>query len=1120
MTFSISRRSSQAPCPWGGLPREAVVLPIAQQGQGSPAGFLIAGLNPFRPFDAAYSGFLDLLVGQIAAGLASARAYQIERRRVQALAEIDRAKTAFFSNVSHEFRTPLTLLLSPLEEIVNRAPGEVIEANRELASVALRNALRLLKLVNALLDFSRIEAGRMNARFEPVELGTFTAELASAFRSAMDKAGLQFVIESSPLSRPVKVDREMWEKIVFNLLSNAFKFTLEGSVSVRLRETDDESVELEVADTGVGIPKAALPRLFERFSRMENSRGRTHEGGGIGLALVNELVKLHGGEMKAHSVEGKESKFVVTLRRSPGDAVPTSSDAVRSGAGDAAGKSERMHRAETHLAEVFRWLPDIGVMIGDDGSGEGDGKRQTGHVSAFDGGDAGLREKDAPARKAKPRIVLADDNADMRQYISRLLAPRFEVKAVSDGRAALEEVRRCRPDLVLTDVMMPCLDGFGLLRALRSDGSLRTLPVILLSARAGEEACVEAVERGADDYLVKPFSARELVARLETHLRLANFRTEAGEALRESEERAWQSERELRFVADNIPLFVIHCDAELRLRFANKAFANRFGHETCKVIGKRLADVVGERTFAMCQPEIECVLRGESKDWEKLVTFAENDVRWVHAICVPDRDPGGSVRGFIGVIEDVTVRKQIEAEVASSRTFLASTLDALSSHIAVLDASGAIIEVNATWRRFAEINGMQHDRHGVGLNYLHVLESVADGECEEMKAAEGLRAVISGASASFKMEYPCHSPAERRWFMMKATPFTTAGEVRVVVGHEDITDRVLALEALRQAKESAELANRSKDRFLAVLSHELRTPLTPVLLAVSVLENDPELPPHLRDEVAMMKRNIELERTLIDDLLDLNRIASGKLTLDVAPVDLNEAVRHLCQMCREGKEDARFQLSLAADTGFAEADAARLQQMVWNVVKNAMKFTPPTGEIRISTRKLDDRMLEVRVSDTGIGITPEALPRIFNAFEQGDAEVTRQFGGMGLGLAICKALSALHHGSIRGESEGPGHGATFVIELPAAGRAPASHLLDGARAEQTVLPPLRLLLVEDHADTARTLSKLLERSGFSVRVAVDVADAKREIEADEFDVIVSDLGLPDGSGCEVMIHAR
>src|ERR1019366_8376164 len=262
-------------------------------------GVFIAALNPYRQLDASYSGFLDLIAGQIAASFANATAYEEERKRAEALAELDRAKTAFFSNVSHELRTPLTLILGPIEDaLTSKTPP-----SEQALDMLHRNALRLLKLVNGLLDFVRIEAGRLRGSYEPTDLSALTRQLASVFRSAMERGGLRLTVECPPLPEPVYVDREMWEKVVLNLLSNALKSTFEGEIRVTMRSTSGQAL-LSVIDTGTGISEIDLPHLFERFRRVESVRRRSHEGSGIGLALVRELVEMHGGAITVESALG------------------------------------------------------------------------------------------------------------------------------------------------------------------------------------------------------------------------------------------------------------------------------------------------------------------------------------------------------------------------------------------------------------------------------------------------------------------------------------------------------------------------------------------------------------------------------------------------------------------------------------------------------------------------------------------------------------------------------------------------------------------------------------------------------------------------------------------------
>ena len=524
----------------------AFVLPIVEHGLGGAVGILVAGLSSRLMFDAAYRDFLIMVASQIGTAVASARALEEAEARAAALAELDRAKTAFFSNVSHEFRTPLTLLLGPTEEAVTShgsLHGDDLEA-------VYRNAQRLLKLVNTLLDFSRIEAGRAQASFEPTDLSRVTADLASAFRSATERAGLTLVVECPPLPEPVYVDRDMWEKVVLNLISNAFKFTLAGTIRVSLAWRGAH-VELTVADTGVGIPPEDLPRIFERFHRVERTRGRTYEGSGIGLSLVRELVAMHGGTVTADSVVAEGTTFTVSLPTGAAHLPSERVGAPRSIVSTAMGATPYVH-------EALRWLPTHAVS--------------TAPV------DAGAALRDV----VDARILIADDNADMREYISRLLGERWRVDAVADGATALARAREARPDVVVADVMMPGLDGFELLRALREDERTRSVPVMLVSARAGEEARVEGLQAGADDYLVKPFAARELIARVQAQVFRARVRSvEEAHALR------------LASIFDHAPVGVaILAGPALVFEYLNEAYAAMIAKRA--VLGKPLREALPE----------------------------------------------------------------------------------------------------------------------------------------------------------------------------------------------------------------------------------------------------------------------------------------------------------------------------------------------------------------------------------------------------------------------------------------------------------------------------------------------------------------------------------------------
>jgi len=518
---NLHSRLSEVPAgPWSDPPRTAVIVPIPSAKNGDVRGFLIHGVSARIRFDDNYRTFFQLIAVQMANAISNAEAHAEERRRAEALAEIDRAKTVFFSNVSHEFRTPLTLMLGPLQDLMSRNEAHLSVAAMQQLELVNRNGTRLLRLVNTLLDFSRIEAGRVQAVYQATDLASFTAELASVFRSATEKAGLRLSVVSRDLGEPVYVDRDMWEKIVLNLISNAFKFTFDGEIAVGIERAGD-AAELRIRDTGVGVPPEEMAKLFDRFHRVPNTRSRTHEGSGIGLALVQELVKLHGGSIRAESVVDQGTTFIVTMPFGRGHLPQEQVGGSRSSSSTALGPA-------AFVEEALRWLPDsidAGDMAAD---------RDELLPVAATTGEMGVRA----------RILIADDNADMRQYLIRLLAAHYSVETAADGKSALAKAREHPPDLVLSDIMMPEFDGFELLKQLRGNEKTRGIPVILLSARAGEESRVEGMQAGADDYLVKPFSARELLARVSARLEIARLQKQAEAQMRANQNELEQKVRE------------------------------------------------------------------------------------------------------------------------------------------------------------------------------------------------------------------------------------------------------------------------------------------------------------------------------------------------------------------------------------------------------------------------------------------------------------------------------------------------------------------------------------------------------------------------------------------------
>ena len=625
-------------------PKFAMALPIPGVDAEHPVGAVVVGVSPRLAVDYDYEGFFQLVVGQFATAISNAQSYEKERQRAEALAELDRTKTAFFSNVSHEFRTPLTLMLGPLQELLHRNADTLQPRTREELEVVHRNSLRLLKLVNTLLDFSRIEAGRVQANFEPTDICLLTRDLASAFRSTIEKAGLRFDVQCAALPAPVYVDRDMWEKIVFNLLSNAFKFTLGGGVSVHLTQEKDEAV-LTVTDTGAGIPPEELQNIFKRFHRVQNVRARTHEGTGIGLALVHELVKLHGGSISVDSRVGEGTTFTVRIpmgsNHLPADRIHAPQRQVSTAI-----------RGEAFVEEASRWKL----------------------MESAPRSEAPAPPQESITSAKRPRILVADDNADMREYISRLLQGRYELETVADGAAVLEAAHRQQPDVIVSDVMMPGMDGFTLLRAIREDVSLRTVPVIFLSARAGAEALIEGIEQGADDYLVKPFSGRELIARLETHLKLARIRQEALARERTLRQESESVRQRLDSVLSGMDEQFLLLDHDWRFVYVNDRLVQSSGLARERLLGNSIWELFPPARTGQFRDEV--MKAAAEKKPVRFEFFYEPWDRWSDVRVYP------TAEGVVILTTDITQRRSMEnaLELSEERFRLAAFSDAITMY--------------------------------------------------------------------------------------------------------------------------------------------------------------------------------------------------------------------------------------------------------------------------------------------------------------------------------------------------------------------------------------------------------------------------------------------------------
>lgn len=696
---------------WKEAARQAMVLPIRPSGDAGREGVLVVGLNPYRLPDGRYTDFLGLVAQQLSAAIGNAEAYELQQRRAEELARLDRAKTQFFSNISHEFRTPLTLMMGPLRDALGHV--QLPPAARGRLQMVERNVLRLSRLVNALLEFSRIEAGRVSSVFRPTDLASLTGELASSFRSAMESAGLVYRVACAPLPQPVYVDREHWERILLNLLSNALKYTLQGEVGVSVRAEGDEAV-VEVRDSGIGIAAEEIPRLFERFHRIEGAQARTHEGSGIGLALVQELMRLHQGRIDVDSEPGRGTRFTLRLPFGHAHLPP---EQVRHDAAAGQGISQ----APSYVQEALRWLPDDMLPEAEPSGG-----------ALADIGDRYRATLGA-------RVVVADDNADMRQYLRSLLSPYFRVEEAVDGEQALAAVRRERPALLLSDVMMPRLDGFELLAALRADEALHTLPVILLSARAGEEARIEGLGAGADDYLIKPFTARELLARVSALIEL-DLARRAGE-------------QQLRLSLAQARMFTWEIDLPTRrLALSDNAAA---------VLGARLRDL--DEGLALVHPddvddfrrslEQAARERGGFTLEQRIVRPDNGELRWLETRAQALCNGAGEAVRVIGISFDMTERKRMEELLRETDRrkdeFLAMLAHELRNPLAPIRTAAELLlrttPAGAPQRRAVEIVDRQAQQMARMVDDLLDVSRITHGRIELQRQPVALAAVVAAA---------------------------------------------------------------------------------------------------------------------------------------------------------------------------------------------------------------------------------------------------------------------------------------------------------------------------------------------------------------------------------------
>ena len=1119
------------PGPWSDPPQVAVIVPIRSNMAHQFAGLLVAGISARLRFDGLYHSFLELVTAQIATSIANARAYEAERQRAEALAELDRAKTAFFSDVSHEFRTPLTLMLGPLEQLLSAGDGALPLQQRAELDVAHRNGLRLMKLVNTLLDFARLEAGRMEASYEPTDLAACTIDLSSVFRSAIERAGLRLVVDCPPLPEAVYVDRDMWEKIVLNLLSNAVKFTLAGEIAVSL-SWGGAHVALAVRDTGTGIPAHELPHIFARFYRIRNTRARTQEGTGIGLALVQELVRLHGGEITVASEVGRGTTFTVTI---PTGTAHLPSDRVRG----ARTLASTALAADAYVQEALHWLP-------------GAPESQMDVVGPF------LHAPVAPLPNAPvhARILLADDNADMRAYVQRLLSPYWAVEAVADGVQALAVASERLPDLVLTDIMMPGLDGLALLRALRADPRTAPIPVILLSARAGEEARVEGLAAGADDYLIKPFAARELLARVEAHLTLTRLRREATareQALRMEAQAAQQKlEGLLAGISDG---FVV-LDRDWHYTYVNDRAAVLMGMCREDLLGRNawelFPDVVGEI------PDREMRRALAEQRPTSFEYFHPEWQRWFENRVYPTPD------GLSVFFNEITERKQAEQVLQQAHAALEQRVQERTTLLALLQDVTRAANEAATSAAVLQV-AVERICASTGWPVGHVYLAVAPGadrwapttiwhldtperfmafqhatQAIEVAPGDGLLGWV-GQRAQAAWSVDLASDLTRpRWRTAVDAGLTTACAVPILVGPEvagilafytdvpQVADqalldallqigtqlgRVIERERATEQLQHQQTALRQQEKLaamstlLASVAHELNNPLATILLQAELVGEDVQGGP-LAEAVAEITQAAARCERLVRQFLTLARQHPPERTAVALNALAAETVALLSYPLQA--DNVVVHLHLDEQVPSLWGDPHQLQQVLLNLLTNAqqaLRAAPGAREVTLTTQyDSTQHQITLAVADTGLGIPLALQTRIFEPFF-----TTKPPGvGTGLGLPLCRGIVEAHGGTLEVTSA-LGHGATFRITLPAEAVPEPKPAVPGA-PEGGTRHSHTILVVDDEPSLASGLARLLRRDGHTVDTMANGRLALDQLAVRAYDLILCDVRMPELDG--------
>lgn len=1022
---------------WDELPQSAVIVPISGKGSRIPSSVMIVGINLRRPYDTEYEDWINMFRNQISTALAAVRAFEHEAEQAQRAHALSQAITNFLSNAAHELKSPLTLIAAPVKDLVDMLRDE---RAKSLAVLAQKSCSRLTRLVNSLMDFSRLEAGRLKGSFRPYNVGALTEEVAALFRTlpAVEKGKIKYQIHcDTQNSKPLAfIDVDLWERVVSNLVSNAFKYTRSGEIKVELFYTH-ATCELTVADTGSGIRQVDIPHLMERFYRADSESAV--EGTGIGLSYSQELVRLHGGSLWIESKTVDESPdgshgsvFHVTfplghehLERSQ---VDFSSD----------GRCEHGNYGRGVLEETWQWQHS-----------DGETSSEFAATSSNDGSsnERALRGIDPSTlffNKETDTLLIVDDNPDMRRYMASLFSSFVKVEEASNGVEALEIIRVRPPSLILSDVTMPRMSGTELLAHVKADDDLRSIPVILITAKAGEDERVDGLLLGADDYLLKPFKSRELIARV-------NVQMQIGKSRRELEHAFNLRNAELQILATYAPVGIVRANPGGALTFVNEAW-----YEMSQYPSRSLPIT----------------------DWAPHIVDAH-------------------------LLEDAW------------------------QEFALNDATTGRFEWQ--WKKGAYVTSVFTKLNHVNPKLNGLIGCVTDITWQKEREREQAQRLLE--------------EQERR--------------------------------------KEAVAAKAQQELLIDVTSHELRNPISAVLQCSLVVSQDlqqlksqiqsgnftagPELDLMLNESIDALESIYQCglsQSRIADDVLSLGRIQLDMLQIFYTDTDLRKESSKLLSTFATECRRLGIELNLELGAGvqmcpYVKTDPVRLGQIITNLVSNAIRFTQTSTHRKIDFKidvslgppidescavppnpmrlpESDDVPLYVyaSVTDTGPGLAPDSLSKLFQRFAQASSETHTVFGGSGLGLFVCRKLCQLMGGRIEVSSEF-GKGSTFRFYI----KADVSKHSLGLSTQQlpanlgTKTPPasspgrrsLRVLIVEDNLINQKVLNKQLTKAGHKTAVASNGLEGLEQIRRNdysEFDITLMDLEMPVMDGLTAICTLR